>query len=147
MSEEEVADAGSEEEVEIVLADLPNDELVPQMHDDMYDGLAEEIAEGTNILLARGWSPSKVLDEGLVAGMTIVGIDFRDHARVALKWRSELLRVFHSVLDDRLRVFQEVVHDDASIVAANRPDVERRIRVQLQVQFRHRIERRTDTRL
>jgi 5-methyltetrahydrofolate--homocysteine methyltransferase len=63
---------------EIVLADLNDDELVEQMHDDLYDGLADEIVEGTNILLGRGWSPSKVLDEALVAGMTIVGIDFRD---------------------------------------------------------------------
>ncbi len=65
-------------EEEVVLADLPDDELIKQMHDDMYDGLAEEISEGTNILLGRGWSPSRVLDEALVAGMTIVGIDFRD---------------------------------------------------------------------
>ena len=79
MSEEEQVETGSEEEEEdIILADLPNDELVSQMHDDMYDGLAEEIDEGTRILLDRGWSPSKVLDEALVAGMTIVGIDFRD---------------------------------------------------------------------
>ena len=68
----------SNEEEDIVLADLPDDELVTQMHDDMYDGLAEEIDEGTRILLDRGWSPSKTLDEALVAGMTIVGIDFRD---------------------------------------------------------------------
>ena len=63
---------------EIVLADLSDAELVEQMHDDLYDGLAEEIIEGTNILLGRGWDPSRVLDEALVAGMTIVGIDFRD---------------------------------------------------------------------
>jgi methanogenic corrinoid protein MtbC1 len=48
------------------------------MFDDLYDGLAEEIAEGTQILLDRGWDAKKVLDEALVAGMTIVGIDFRD---------------------------------------------------------------------
>jgi 5-methyltetrahydrofolate--homocysteine methyltransferase len=48
------------------------------MHDDLYDGLADEIAEGTNILLGRGWSATRVLDEALVAGMTIVGVDFRD---------------------------------------------------------------------
>ena len=63
---------------EIILADLSDDELVEQMHDDLYDGMAAEISEGTNILLGRGWSPSKVLDVALVAGMTIVGIDFRD---------------------------------------------------------------------
>ena len=63
---------------DIILAELPDDELVEQMHDDLYDGLAEEIAEGTQILLDRGWSASRVLEEALVAGMTIVGIDFRD---------------------------------------------------------------------
>ncbi len=60
------------------LSTLPNDELVEQMHDDLYDGLREEIVEGTNILLGRGWSASKVLDDALVEGMRIVGIDFRD---------------------------------------------------------------------
>ena len=63
---------------DIVLSELPDDELVEQMHDDLYDGLAEEIAEGTQILLDRGWSAKKVLDEALVGGMNIVGIDFRD---------------------------------------------------------------------
>jgi 5-methyltetrahydrofolate--homocysteine methyltransferase len=63
---------------DIILSELPDDELVEQMHDDMHDGLAEEIAEGTQILLDRGWSATKVLEEALVAGMTIVGIDFRD---------------------------------------------------------------------
>ena len=48
------------------------------MHDDLYDGLAEEVDEGTRILLERGWSATRVLEEALVAGMTIVGVDFRD---------------------------------------------------------------------
>jgi 5-methyltetrahydrofolate--homocysteine methyltransferase len=48
------------------------------MHDDLYNGLKEEIADGTEILLERGWDANKVLNEALVAGMTIVGIDFRD---------------------------------------------------------------------
>jgi len=63
---------------EIILAELPDEELVEQMHDDLYDGLAEEIAEGTQILLDRGWEATRVLEEALVAGMTIVGVDFRD---------------------------------------------------------------------
>ncbi len=63
---------------EIILSELSDDELVEQMHDDLYDGLAEEVAEGTQILLDRDWSATKVLEEALVAGMTIVGIDFRD---------------------------------------------------------------------
>ena len=65
-------------EDDIVLADLPDDELVDQMWDDLYDGLADEIGEGTEILLSRDWNPKKVLDEALVGGMTIVGEDFRD---------------------------------------------------------------------
>ena len=63
---------------DIILSELPDDELVEQMHDDLYDGLAEEIAEGTQILLDRGWEATRVLEEALVAGMTIVGMDFRD---------------------------------------------------------------------
>ena len=63
---------------DIILADLPDDELIAQMHDDLYDGLKEEIEEGTNILLSRDWSAEKVLNKALVAGMKIVGIDFRD---------------------------------------------------------------------
>ncbi len=63
---------------EIILSELPDDELIEQMHDDIYDGLAEEIAEGTKILLERGWSATKVLKDALVGGMAIVGVDFRD---------------------------------------------------------------------
>ena len=63
---------------EIDLASLDDGELTAQMHDDLYDGLADEIAEGTNILLGRGWSADKVLNDALVEGMRIVGIDFRD---------------------------------------------------------------------
>jgi corrinoid protein of di/trimethylamine methyltransferase len=66
------------EEEELDLSTLPDDELVKQMHDDLYDGLADYIADGTNELLSRGWEPYKVLTEALVEGMRIVGIDFRD---------------------------------------------------------------------
>jgi methylmalonyl-CoA mutase cobalamin-binding domain/chain len=65
-------------EEEIILSELPDDELIEQMHDDIYDGLDEEIAEGTQILLDRGWSATRVLQEALVGGMAIVGVDFRD---------------------------------------------------------------------
>ncbi len=63
---------------DIDLASLDDEELTAQMHDDLYDGLADEITEGTNILLGRGWSADKVLNDALVEGMRIVGIDFRD---------------------------------------------------------------------
>ena len=66
------------DEEEIILAELSDDDLVLQMHDDLYDGLTEEIEEGTQILLDRGWSAEQVLGKALVDGMTIVGIDFRD---------------------------------------------------------------------
>ncbi len=67
-----------EEGEDIVLSELDNDELVQQMHDDLYDGLKEEIEEGVNILLERGWQPYDVLTIALVGGMKIVGDDFRD---------------------------------------------------------------------
>jgi len=63
---------------ELDLRTLDDAELVEQMHDDLYNGLKEEIEEGTHILLERGWAPKRVLDEALVEGMRIVGIDFRD---------------------------------------------------------------------
>ncbi|MGA9598597.1 MAG: B12-binding domain-containing protein [Acidimicrobiia bacterium] len=66
------------EEEELDLSTLADDELVDQMHDDVYDGLADEIAEGTRILLDRGWDAEAVLEKALVEGMRIVGIDFRD---------------------------------------------------------------------
>ncbi len=66
------------DEEDIILSELPDDELVLQMHDDLYDGLKEEIEEGVNILLGRGWQPYDVLTNALVGGMTIVGKDFRD---------------------------------------------------------------------
>lgn len=68
----------AEEEDDIILSELDDEELVQQMFDDLYDGLKEEIEEGTNILLGRGWEPYRVLTEALVGGMKIVGDDFRD---------------------------------------------------------------------
>ncbi len=60
------------------LSALDDAELVEQMHDDLYDGMAEEIAEGTQILLDRDWDPNRVLNDALVEGMRVVGEDFRD---------------------------------------------------------------------
>jgi len=86
---------------ELDLSTLPDDELVEQMYDDLYNGLREEIMEGTEILLERGWEPGKVLNEALVAGMAIVGVDFRDgilfvpevlSAANAMKGGMEILR-------------------------------------------------------
>ncbi|MGF1593565.1 MAG: corrinoid protein [Kiloniellaceae bacterium] len=66
------------EDDDLDLNSLDDDELVKQMHDDLYDGLKEEIEDAVNILLKRGWTPYKILTEALVEGMRIVGIDFRD---------------------------------------------------------------------
>ncbi len=74
--ETEIVDELDDEE--FILSELNDEELVEQMHDDLYDGLKEEIEEGTNILLARNWSAENVLNKALVGGMQIVGVDFRD---------------------------------------------------------------------
>ncbi|TDL84095.1 cobalamin-binding protein [Palleronia sediminis] len=63
---------------EIILSELEDDDLVQQMMDDLYDGMKAEIEESVNILLERGWTPYDILTKALVAGMTIVGHDFRD---------------------------------------------------------------------
>ena len=67
-----------EDEQEIDLSALNDEDLTAQMHDDLYDGMADEIVEGTEILLTRCWPADRVLGEALVEGMRIVGIDFRD---------------------------------------------------------------------
>ena len=60
------------------LSKLETQELVEQIQDDLYDGLADQVVAGTNELLRRGMSPHDVLTTVLVAGMDIVGADFRD---------------------------------------------------------------------
>ena len=67
-----------DDEQEIDLSALNDEDLTAQMHDDLYDGMADEIVEGTEILLTRGWPADRVLGEALVEGMRRVGIDFRD---------------------------------------------------------------------
>jgi 5-methyltetrahydrofolate--homocysteine methyltransferase len=63
---------------EINIKEMPTEEILELMHEDLYDGLAEEIVEEVNELLSRDMEPYDVLTKGLVAGMEIVGIDFRD---------------------------------------------------------------------
>jgi methylmalonyl-CoA mutase cobalamin-binding domain/chain len=60
------------------LNSLSDEELVEQVHDDLYNGLRDEVIEATNLFLGRGWGADKVLNDALVEGMRIVGIDFRD---------------------------------------------------------------------
>src|ERR1700758_5294660 len=69
------------DEGELDLNSLSDDDLVQQMHDDLYDGLKDEIEEAVHILLKRGWTPYDILTKALVEGMRIVGIDFRDGIR------------------------------------------------------------------
>src|SRR5450759_1983678 len=68
----------SEPEAEFDLASLNDEELTEQVHDDLYNGLKAEVEEATHIFLKRGWSAERVLNDALVEGMRIVGIDFRD---------------------------------------------------------------------
>jgi methanogenic corrinoid protein MtbC1 len=65
-------------EGEFDLRSLDDAELIEQVHDDMYNGLKAEVEQATHIFLERGWKPDKVLNDALVEGMRIVGIDFRD---------------------------------------------------------------------
>jgi len=60
------------------LNSLSDQELTEQVHDDLYNGLKEEVETATHIFLGRGWTPERTLNDALVEGMRIVGIDFRD---------------------------------------------------------------------
>jgi 5-methyltetrahydrofolate--homocysteine methyltransferase len=64
------------EEIDITKLETP--ELLELIQDDLYDGLADEVVQSVNELLARGMTPYDVLNKGLVAGMDVVGVDFRD---------------------------------------------------------------------
>jgi methylmalonyl-CoA mutase cobalamin-binding domain/chain len=92
------------------LSSLNDQELVEQVHDDLYNGLRDEIVESTNIFLARGWTPDKVLSDALVEGMRIVGVDFRDGilfvpevllAANAMKAGMEILRPLRAGLGEQ----------------------------------------------
>lgn len=66
------------DEEEIILEELSLEELYELMHEDLYDGYAAEIEEEVNEALSRNVAPYDILTYGLVAGMDIVGVDFRD---------------------------------------------------------------------
>ena len=63
---------------ELDLTKLETPELIDQMKDDLYDGLAEQVTAGVHELLRRKMTPHDVLVKALVAGMDVVGADFRD---------------------------------------------------------------------
>lgn len=68
----------SDNEEEIVLEEMSIEEILELMMEDLYDGYAEEIEAEVYELLSRDMTPYDVLTKGLVAGMDIVGVDFRD---------------------------------------------------------------------
>src|SRR3974377_432128 len=95
-------------EGEFDLRSLNDEELVEQGHDDLYNGLREEVVEATHIFLERKWHPERVLNDALVEGMRIVGIDFRDGilfvpevllAANAMKGGMEVLRALLAASD------------------------------------------------
>lgn len=64
------------EEIDITTMETP--EILELIQDDLYDGMAPEVVASVNELLKRGLTPYDVLTKGLVAGMDVVGVDFRD---------------------------------------------------------------------
>ncbi|MEW5987156.1 MAG: corrinoid protein [Chloroflexota bacterium] len=60
------------------ITQLAMPELLEKIQDDLYDGLAEEVTAGVHEMLRRGLTPYEALTQGLVAGIDIVGDDFRD---------------------------------------------------------------------
>jgi 5-methyltetrahydrofolate--homocysteine methyltransferase len=63
---------------EINIQEMSTEEILELMKEDLYDGYADEIVEEVEELLGRDMQPYDILTQGLVAGMDIVGIDFRD---------------------------------------------------------------------
>jgi methylmalonyl-CoA mutase cobalamin-binding domain/chain len=74
----EISTMAESADAEFNLRDLNDQELTEQVHDDLYNGLKAEVEQATHIFLERGWNAEKVLNDALVEGMRIVGIDFRD---------------------------------------------------------------------
>ncbi|WP_427966566.1 corrinoid protein [Altererythrobacter sp.] len=106
------------DEEDIILRDLNDEDLVEQMKDDLYDGLANEVHEGTQILLERGWDANEVLSDALVEGMRIVGVDFRDgilfvpevlQCAAAMKSGMELLRPILSASESKASLGKYVI--------------------------------------
>ncbi len=64
------------EDIDITKLETP--EILELIQDDLYEGMADEVVASVNELLAREMTPYDVLNQGLVAGMDIVGADFRD---------------------------------------------------------------------
>ena len=63
---------------EINIKEMSTEEILELMGEDLYDGYAEEVVEEVEEVLARNLEPVEILNKGLVAGMDVVGEDFRD---------------------------------------------------------------------
>jgi 5-methyltetrahydrofolate--homocysteine methyltransferase len=63
----------------IVLSELSLDDLYQLLQEDLYDGLDREVVAAIEEALGRGAEPFEILTRGLVAGMDVVGLDFRNH--------------------------------------------------------------------
>lgn len=63
---------------EIDITQLETPELLELIQDDLYDGLADDVVYSVEELLRRSMMPYDILTQGLVAGMEVVGADFRD---------------------------------------------------------------------
>jgi corrinoid protein of di/trimethylamine methyltransferase len=63
---------------DINIKEMESDEIIELMKEDLYDGFVDEVVEEVEELLARDWEAYDVLTKGLVGGMDIVGVDFRD---------------------------------------------------------------------
>jgi len=83
---------------------MPLDELFEKMQDDLYDGLADEVVAATKETLRRHLTPQEILNKGLIAGMDIVGVDFRDgilfvpEVLMAAKAMKAAMEVLHPLL-------------------------------------------------
>src|ERR1700728_3757480 len=63
---------------EFDLNTLNDEELVEQVHDDLYNGLKPEVEQATRIFLKRGWYAGGKLHDALADGMRIVSGDIHD---------------------------------------------------------------------
>jgi corrinoid protein of di/trimethylamine methyltransferase len=59
------------------LTQLPLEEVLEQIQDNLYGGNAAPVVAGVHELLRRGLTPYDALTQGLIAGMDVVGEDFR----------------------------------------------------------------------
>lgn len=93
---------------EINIQEMDQEEIIELMKEDLYDGYKEEVESEVRELLSRNLAPYEILTQGLVAGMDVVGDDFRDGilfvpevlmAAKAMKGGMEILRPLLTATD------------------------------------------------